>query len=98
MIAFPPNAFAAIKSTEGGGKRGKNGVVKEVGPVLLFIGKWQKMRGEVRELVKPYAVLRRGGSMREGGSVVDGGSDGEEVEVVGIVKWKVVFSSRPEPV
>ena len=65
--------------------------------MLLFVGKWQKMRGEVRELVKPYAVLRRrGGGMKEGGS---GGNDGEEVvEIVGIVKWKVVFNSRPEPV
>lgn len=78
-------------------------MVKEVGGVLLFVGKWQKMRGEVRELAKPLGVVvRRGGwrgSNSGGAGNEGGGREGEEeVEIVDVVRWKVVFSTRPEPV
>ena len=96
------------KTAAEGGKRGKNGVVKEVGGVLLFVGRWQKMRGEVRELGRPLGVLRRrevgregkvgGGDGNEGERVQGEGVQAEEVEIVEVVRWKVVFSMRPEPV
>ncbi|KAF2760532.1 hypothetical protein EJ05DRAFT_484252 [Pseudovirgaria hyperparasitica] len=57
--------------------------------VYLYVGRHQRMTGEVRKLVKPYGVVRR----RQG--TVDGA---EELEVVEVVLFKVVFSSRPEPV
>lgn len=99
------------KTAAEGGKRGKNGVVKEVGGVLLFVGRWQKMRGEVRELGRPLGVLRSmevGREGKAGGGDGDGGNEGvgvqgegvqgEGVEIVDVIRWKVVFSTRPEPV
>ncbi|KAK6430847.1 hypothetical protein LTR95_012994 [Oleoguttula sp. CCFEE 5521] len=60
--------------------------------VWLYVGKNQRMTGEVKKLAKPLAMLRR----REG-SRGDGEGGGEEVEVVEIVRWKVLFTQRPEP-
>ncbi|CAD0093765.1 unnamed protein product [Aureobasidium mustum] len=57
--------------------------------VYFYIGKHQRMTGEVKKLGKPLAVLRKVGG--------EGRGDGE-VEVVEIVRWKVLFGSRPEPV
>ncbi len=58
--------------------------------VYLYVGQHQRMTGEVKKLVKPLAVIRR----RDGRE-----SEGEdELEIVEIVRWKVLFSSRPEPV
>ncbi|KAL2147003.1 hypothetical protein VTI28DRAFT_1299 [Corynascus sepedonium] len=75
--------------------------------VWMYVGEHQRLHGEVKKLPRAIAVLRR----RKGGlKLGDGGTDGkvddrdqegtgtEELEVVEIVKWKVVFSSRPEPV
>ncbi|GAB7349115.1 hypothetical protein MBLNU459_g8062t1 [Dothideomycetes sp. NU459] len=58
--------------------------------VYLYVGKHQRMTGEVKKLTKPLAVLRK----REGGD----GDEGEALEVADIVRFKVLFASRPEPV
>ena len=52
----------------------------------LYVGKHQRMQGVVQKLGKPYGVLRK--------------SDGEEeeLEIVDVVKYKVLFKMRPEPV
>ncbi|KAF1962862.1 hypothetical protein CC80DRAFT_99085 [Byssothecium circinans] len=69
--------------------------------VYFYVGRGQRMSGEVRKLGRPFAVVRRR-EEREG-DVVMGGVDGEErgrgeeLEIVEIVKYKVVFSARPEP-
>ncbi|KAK7735207.1 hypothetical protein SLS53_007597 [Cytospora paraplurivora] len=55
--------------------------------VYMFVGQHQRLTGEVKKLPRALGVVRR----REGGA-------GDELEVVEIVKYKVVFSSRPEPV
>lgn len=55
--------------------------------VYLYVGQHQRLTGEVKKLPRALAVVRR----REGAA-------GEELEVAEIVKYKVVFSSRPEPV
>ena len=47
------------------------------------------MTGEIKKLAKPLAVLRKA----EG----EGKEDGQ-VEVVEIVRYKLLFGSRPEPV
>ncbi|KAI9888604.1 MAG: hypothetical protein M1814_006620 [Vezdaea aestivalis] len=57
--------------------------------VYLYVGANQRMSGEVRKLGRPLAVVRR----RVG---VEG--EGEELEIVEVVRWKVVFGGRPEPV
>ena len=57
--------------------------------VYLYVGKHQRMTGDVKKLAKPVAVLRRR----------TGGEEGEEaLEVAEIIKWKILFASRPEPV
>lgn len=58
--------------------------------VYLYVGKHQRLTGEVKKLPKPLAVLRKRHLGPE--------TSGEELEVVDIVKHKVVFSQRPEPV
>ncbi|KAG9561451.1 cytochrome P450 monooxygenase, partial [Aureobasidium melanogenum] len=54
--------------------------------VYFYIGRHQRMTGEIKKLAKPLAVLRK----------VEGGEEGA-VEVVEIVKYKILFGSRPEP-
>lgn len=57
--------------------------------VYLYVGKHQRMTGEVKKLTKPIAVLRK----REGGD-----SEGEALEIAEVVRFKMLFASRPEPV
>ena len=57
--------------------------------VHLYVGQHQRLTGEVKKLPNPVAVIRK----RE-----DPRTDSEELEIMEIVYWKVVFSSRPEPV
>lgn len=57
--------------------------------VYLYVGKHQRMTGEVKKLFKPIAVLKR----RESGN-----DKGEALEIAEIVRFKILFASRPEPV
>lgn len=54
----------------------------------LYVGRYQRMTGEVKKLPRPVAVLQRH----------QGEGDEEELEVVEIVRYKIFFKSRPEPV
>lgn len=56
----------------------------------LYVGEHQRLQGEVKKLPKALAVVRR----RER----SGAGDDEQLEVVEIVKYKLQFSNRPEPV
>ncbi|KAJ4407482.1 hypothetical protein N0V82_009904 [Gnomoniopsis sp. IMI 355080] len=58
--------------------------------VYLFVGQHQRLTGEVKKLPRAVAVVKR----RDG----EGEEGKYELEVVEIVKYKIVFSSRPEPV
>ncbi|KAJ5489692.1 hypothetical protein N7539_004582 [Penicillium diatomitis] len=60
--------------------------------VYLYIGRYQRMTGEVKKLPRPIAVLRK----RCDNEIKTAGS--EELEVVEIVRYKVFFKNRPEPV
>lgn len=63
--------------------------------VYLYVGRNQRMTGEVKPLAKPLAVIRR----RNTEAVVEkGAGETEELEIVEVVKYKIVFASRPEPV
>lgn len=68
--------------------------------VYLYIGKHQRMTGEVKKLLRPLAVVRK--REQSSPSNTDDGNNGqqehEELEVVEIVRYKVLFASRPEPV
>lgn len=61
--------------------------------VHLYIGQHQRLNGEVKKLPKAMAVVRR----KEPAGGADG-EEGESLEVVEIVKYKLMFSGRPEPV
>ena len=58
--------------------------------VYMYIGKHQRMTGEVKKLPKAFAILKRKESEQQDAR--------EELEIVDIVKHKIVFSQRPEPV
>lgn len=61
----------------------------------LYVGKNQRLTGEVKKLPKAIAVIRR----RDGGGQGEGDEDeNAELEIVDLVKFKILFSSRPEPV
>lgn len=77
--------------------------------VYLYVGKGQRMTGECKKLGRPLGVVRRrevgggdgGGNtdVRMGdGEEEDGRGQEEELEIVEVVRYKIVFSSRPEPV
>ncbi|KAJ6155127.1 hypothetical protein N7470_005693 [Penicillium chermesinum] len=55
----------------------------------LYVGRYQRMTGEVKKLPRPIAVLQKRPSSAQ---------DTEELEVVEIVRYKVFFKNRPEPV
>lgn len=59
--------------------------------VHLYVGKHQRLTGEVRKLPNPLAILRK----REQS---DGGGEADELEIAEIVHYKIIFSHRPEPV
>lgn len=68
----------------------------------LYVGQHQRLTGEVRKLPRAVGVVRRrprrGSGEGEGAGGDQGGEEVEELEVLEIVKYKIVFSSRPEPV
>jgi chromosome transmission fidelity protein 8 len=57
--------------------------------VHLYIGKNQRMTGEVKKLPKSMGIMRKKAGLERGQ---------EELEIVEIVRHKIVFSNRPEPV
>lgn len=65
--------------------------------VYLYVGKHQRLTGEIKKLVKPLAIIRKfDGTEQPNGSEAADASEG--LEVVDIVKYKLLFSGRPEPV
>lgn len=59
----------------------------------LYIGQHQRLTGEVKKLPKAIAVVRR--KEKQTDEVEE---EGDSLEVVEIVKYKLMFSNRPEPV
>jgi chromosome transmission fidelity protein 8 len=67
--------------------------------VHLYVGQHQRLTGEVKKLPKALAIIRK--RPRAESDVDMAGSTEtakEDLEVVEIVKYKLVFSHRPEPV
>lgn len=80
--------------------------------VYLYVGRHQRLTGEVKKLAKPLAIIRR----RTNDEKVVGNTEGagvpdsdiaatgvdeqghEELEVVEVIRYRILFSSRPEPV
>lgn len=66
--------------------------------VYLYIGKHQRLTGEVKKLLKPLGIIRRRDPSLRESDTANGDWEGEELEIVDIVRWKILFSARPEPV
>jgi chromosome transmission fidelity protein 8 len=75
--------------------------------VFLFVGKHQRLTGEVRKLNKPLAIIRRRGTTESSSLVTHKGqaqsntsaiTSSEELEIVEIITQKIMFSHRPEPI
>ncbi|CZR52619.1 related to sister chromatid cohesion protein Ctf8 [Phialocephala subalpina] len=71
--------------------------------VYMYVGKHQRLTGEVKKLPKAIAVIRKRRNESAGDMDVDMNDEGDEegvaeLEVVEIVKYKIIFSTRPEPV
>ncbi|KAJ4356110.1 uncharacterized protein N0V89_004138 [Didymosphaeria variabile] len=69
--------------------------------VYFYVGKNQRMAGEVKRLGKPFAVIRKRETPNVEDVVMGDGeavNAGEELEIVEIVKYKILFAMRPEPV
>lgn len=58
--------------------------------VYLYVGKHQRLTGEVKKLPKPMGIMRK--RVKAGVEITD------ELEIVEVVRHKIVFSQRPEPV
>ncbi|KIX96257.1 uncharacterized protein Z520_08035 [Fonsecaea multimorphosa CBS 102226] len=62
--------------------------------VYLYVGRHQRLTGEVKKLAKPLAVLRKVDENELGSE----SESGEALEIVDVVKFKLMFGARPEPV
>ncbi|KAK7202740.1 Ctf8-domain-containing protein [Myxozyma melibiosi] len=70
-------------------------LVFEKSTVWLYIGNHQRMEGAVVDLKPPVGLLRR--QITDDGKGEHGAPDGEAVEIVEVIRKKIVFSTRPEP-
>lgn len=66
--------------------------------VEMFVGEHQRLTGEVKKLPKSIAVVKRKPNKTEHGSGDAPMEEGEQLEVVEIIKYKIQFGNRPEPV
>lgn len=69
--------------------------------IYMYVGKHQRLTGEVKKLPKAIAVIRKKQSPPQQAMDLDGEAaepKAEALEIVEIVKYKIIFSSRPEPV
>ncbi|KAL9026817.1 MAG: hypothetical protein Q9196_004573 [Gyalolechia fulgens] len=62
--------------------------------VHLYIGQHQRLTGEVKKLNTPIAIIRRKSDPEHGSSF----AETEELEIAEIINYKIIFSTRPEPV
>ncbi|KAL8901702.1 MAG: hypothetical protein Q9207_005071 [Kuettlingeria erythrocarpa] len=63
--------------------------------VHLYVGRHQRLTGEVKKLPSPVAVISRKNSHSD---TIIASSATEEIEIAEIIYYKMVFSTRPEPV
>ncbi|KHN95845.1 Chromosome transmission fidelity protein 8 [Metarhizium album ARSEF 1941] len=66
--------------------------------VHMYVGRHQRLTGEVKKLSKAIAVIRRRENRVLENSSGTYREQGENLEVVEIIKYKIMFSNRPEPV
>ncbi|GFF26890.1 chromosome transmission fidelity protein 8 [Aspergillus udagawae] len=64
--------------------------------VYLYVGRYQRMTGEVKKLAQPLALVQKRKTRPDDDRTAE--SEGEELEIVEIIKYKLLFKNRPEPV
>ncbi|KAI1117464.1 putative sister chromatid cohesion protein Ctf8 [Nemania sp. NC0429] len=71
-----------------------------MGRVHLYVGHHQRLTGEMKKLPKAIAVIRKRPRSGTDVEMADTASDDtqDDLELVEIVKYKLMFSHRPEPV
>jgi len=70
--------------------------------VYMYVGKHQRLTGQAKKLPTAIAVIRKmadGSLSQKSGEHMEGVEEEHaDLEVVEIVKYKIIFSTRPEPV
>ncbi|KAM5470684.1 hypothetical protein MauCBS54593_003725 [Microsporum audouinii] len=74
--------------------------------VYLTVGQHQRLTGEVQKLSKPFAVIRRRKPDSQDAMKVQNVTENkhasatslDQLEIVEIIRYKILFSSRPEPI
>ena len=66
--------------------------------VHLYVGQHQRLTGEIKKLPKAMAIVRKRENKKIFGSGGESEEQGDNFEVVEIVKYKIMFGNRPEPV
>ncbi|KAI0407073.1 putative sister chromatid cohesion protein Ctf8 [Xylaria palmicola] len=68
--------------------------------VHLYVGQHQRLTGELKKLPRAMAIIRKRPRSQLDVEMTDSPSEAtkEDLEVVEIVKYKLMFSHRPEPV
>ncbi|KAI0552797.1 putative sister chromatid cohesion protein Ctf8 [Xylaria curta] len=68
--------------------------------VHLYVGKHQRLTGELKKLPRAIAVIRKRPGSGPDVEMTDSISQGtkEDLELIEIIKYKLMFSHRPEPV
>ncbi|EQK97893.1 hypothetical protein G6O67_002764 [Ophiocordyceps sinensis] len=66
--------------------------------VHLYVGEHQRLTGEVKKLPKALAVVRRRENQWRETSDGPVQEQGDNLDVVEIIKFKLMFANRPEPV
>ena len=67
----------------------------------LYIGKHQVLNGEVKKLAKPLAVIVKATEAVSESTQADTSShnsQSDKLDIIAVIKYKIIFSSRPEPV
>jgi chromosome transmission fidelity protein 8 len=75
-----------------------SGDTKWTKKVYLYVGQHQRLVGEVKKMGMPLGVLRRRDTTGDSAWGGAGQSDQEGLEVAEVVRWKIVFGGRAEPV
>lgn len=59
----------------------------------LYVGKHQRLTGEVKKLPQPIALLQRASADSSAGT-----ESGQALQIAEIIHYKLLFTHRPEPV
>lgn len=68
--------------------------------VHLYVGQHQRLTGEIKKLPKPLAVIRKKSRSELDVDMTDVPAETvkDDLEIIEIIKYKLMFSHRPEPV